>query len=188
MKNLVLGTLTLALVLPFHGRGDTISFDTSDSTGWTVTGGGAVNATPFVVEGFGNSSGPVISLTSDGANGGTFVTGGSLANFDGFWKATYTFFLPADAVNVQFNFSKFFGDDRAVMLLNGNLVSSTGIPSGRELQWVNGVRRWQSCSTLYIQVSLRLRLWNSGNRFCAGWDQQDRDSCQQHWHRSSSAP
>ena len=58
------------------------------------------------------------------------MTGGSLANFDGFWKATYTFFLPADAVNVQFNFSKFFGDDRAVMILNSNLVSSTGIPSG----------------------------------------------------------
>src|SRR5579859_6116291 len=68
---------------------DTISVDTLTAA-WTVSGGGATNATPFI-----NGSG--ISVTSNTFQTGTFVSGGSAANFDGFWTARLTFSLPGNA-------------------------------------------------------------------------------------------
>ena len=78
--------------------------------------------------------GPVISLTSDGGGLGDFVQGGSLANFDGYWTATYTFYVPANAINPVLEFTNFFADDRAVLKLNGTIISSTGaVPPGGSL-------------------------------------------------------
>jgi hypothetical protein len=81
-----------------------------------------------VVLGLANTGGqPVVSITSDVRETGTFLSGGSIANFTGFWTARFSFTLPSNAYDVQLNFSKLFGDDRVVMKLNGTIISSAGI-------------------------------------------------------------
>jgi hypothetical protein len=116
-------------------RAAIFTFDTSATAGWTATAGGAVNATPFAVTGFGNAGGQtVLSISSTGDGSGTFLAGGSIANFDGFWTARYSFSLPPGAVNVQLNYYNLFGDDRVVMKLNGTTISSAlAIPPGGSL-------------------------------------------------------
>jgi hypothetical protein len=108
----------------------TISFGTGSASGWQVTGGGAVNATPYVITQSDVSTG-LISLTSNGYGSGTFVSGGSAGNFGGFWTARYNFYLPANATGVSFHYSNFFADDRAVLKLNGNILNATGVPWGQ---------------------------------------------------------
>jgi hypothetical protein len=80
----------------------------SASGSWTVSGAGASNATPFIFPGGG------LSLTSNARRTGTFVDGAALANFNGFWSATLTFLLPANATNVSLTFSNLGADDRVV--------------------------------------------------------------------------
>ena len=99
----------------------TIYFSTSTITGWTVTTGGAIDATPYP---FGSE----LSVSSTGTGVGTFVAGGSWSAFDGFWTAQFTFFLPANASNVSLEFSDLYADDRAVLTLNGTTIGSAGIP------------------------------------------------------------
>ena len=128
MKVSTIVPLTVGLALPRYASALTVfSFDSSSAAGWTVTGGGAVNATPYVVTIFGNYS-PVLSVATTGNAAGTFLPGGSAANFDGFWIADYTFSLPANAVNVQFDYTKFFADGRGVLKLNGTIINSAGFP------------------------------------------------------------
>jgi hypothetical protein len=93
-----------------------LDFSSTDNSGWTVTGGGAVNV-PAMQN---------ISLTSNRISSGTFAAGGSAANFDGFWTADYKFFLPDNATNVALTFSNLFFDDRGVLTLNGVALASTG--------------------------------------------------------------
>ena len=83
---------------------------------WVITGAGASNA-PAYGSGW-------LSITSNGNRAGTFVSGGSLANFDGFWYAETSFFLPANATDVRLNFSGLEGDDRGVLELNGQIVGN----------------------------------------------------------------
>jgi hypothetical protein len=130
MKSFSLALIALSVLSPHASRGVTILFDTSSATGWTATGGGAVNVTPYVVANFGNYAYPVLSVTQFGNAPGAFLPGGSLANFSGFWIADYTFTLPGNAVNVQFNYSRFFADGRGVMKLNGTIIDSAGYPDG----------------------------------------------------------
>jgi hypothetical protein len=107
-------------------QGVSIYFDTTSSGGWAATAGGAFNATPYVVaNGFGGRS---VTITSSANNSGTFLPGGSLANFSGYWSVMYSFTLPANAANVQMSYSNFSIDDRGVLLLNGNIVDSVGLP------------------------------------------------------------
>lgn len=46
-------------------------------------------------------------------------------SFDGFWTATLTFTLPADATNVELSFSGLDVDDRGVLELNGTIIGNT---------------------------------------------------------------
>jgi len=97
------------------------NISTAATSGWTVSGGGAVGATPF-------SSGPdALSVTSDGTAQGTPVTGLSLASFDGYWVADYSFVLPPDATNPSLAISNFFADDRSILTLNGVVIANTGV-------------------------------------------------------------
>jgi hypothetical protein len=91
-----------------------------NAANWKITGAGATDATAFQV-----SDG--ISLTSNNFRTGTFVTGGSLAAFNGLWWADLQFFLPADATNVTLTFSGLAGDDREVLELNGTIIGNSGI-------------------------------------------------------------
>ena len=93
-----------------------IDVNTSNASNWFVTGAGATSATAFPFSGFGASG---ISLTSNGNRTGSFVSGGSLANFNGFWYADFPFTLPSNATDIALSFSGLFGDDRMVLQLNG---------------------------------------------------------------------
>jgi hypothetical protein len=95
---------------------ETITLDvgTGNPAIWTITGAGASNAPAYAS----------ISVTSNGLRDGTFVSGGSLAEFDGFWYADTSFFLPANATEVSLNFSGLGGDDRGVLELNGQIVGN----------------------------------------------------------------
>jgi len=110
----------------------TITLDTATAA-WTVSGGGATNATPF-------PDGSGISITSNTLQSGTFVTGGSAANFDGFWTASLQFFLPSNATNVALNFVNLANDDRGVLELNGTIIGSEGIfgPGAGQMTLVDG--------------------------------------------------
>ncbi|HEY3932209.1 MAG TPA: PEP-CTERM sorting domain-containing protein [Verrucomicrobiae bacterium] len=108
-------------ILTQQSKAQTIDFSTTTTAGWTVTAGGAINATPYP---FGSE----LSISSTGTGVGSFVSGGSWNAFDGFWTAQFAFFLPADASNVILNFSGMYADDRAVLTLNGIAIGSAGIP------------------------------------------------------------
>ncbi|MGD1089454.1 MAG: hypothetical protein ABR955_12130 [Verrucomicrobiota bacterium] len=95
------------LIFIQDSKAQTIDFSTTTTAGWTVTAGGATNATPYP---FGNE----LSISSTGTGIGSFVSGGSWSAFDGFWTAQFTFFLPANALNVSLNFSGMYADDRVV--------------------------------------------------------------------------
>src|SRR2546428_6208180 len=90
--------LVLALLACAVGHSDlgaaTLDFSTLTPASWTVTAGGAVNATPFP---FGGE----ISVTSTETSIGSFVPGGSFASFDGFWTAQYALFLPSGATSIS---------------------------------------------------------------------------------------
>src|SRR5205085_2410723 len=89
-----------------------INFSTTNTSGWLATAGGAVDATPY-------HDASSITITSNAFSNGTFLQGGSLANFDGFWTAKYVFTLPYGATNVVLNYSNLLSDDRVVLQLNG---------------------------------------------------------------------
>lgn len=120
-----------ALIVPNLVQATIYTFDTGTASEWSVTAGGAVNVQPYIynVPDPNQYVGNVITVTSTANGNGTFLPGGSIANYDGYWTAVYTFSLPANAANIVLNYSKFFADDRAVLMLNGNIIDSTGDPT-----------------------------------------------------------
>lgn len=86
---------------------------------WKITGAGAVSATSFQTNV--NRTG-AISLTSNAVRTGTIVPGGNLAAFNGFWYADRTFSLPQNASSISLSFLDLYGNDRAVLLLNGTII------------------------------------------------------------------
>jgi hypothetical protein len=114
----VLGSLLIGAAVCQPAAAGTINVNAVEPSNWLVTGAGATNATPFSVNGH-------LTITSTQTNSGTFISGGSLSNFDGFWTAIIAFTLPADASNVSLSFSSFQSDDRAVLELNP-LSNATG--------------------------------------------------------------
>jgi hypothetical protein len=88
---------------------------------WNITGAGATGSPAFQVAA--NGAGE-ISPTSNGFKDGTFVSGGSLAQFNGFWYADETFSLPSDASNVVLSFDSLYGNDRTVLELNGTIIGN----------------------------------------------------------------
>ena len=126
LKMLIFASAVMT-VITVHAQTD-LDFSTSNSNNWTVTAGNLVNATPFGVGGG-------ISITSNDSSpyyGGTPLPGLNLADFDGFWTATYTFSLPSGAANVSLNYSSLSVDDRVVLELNGAPIGDTGIYSPGE--------------------------------------------------------
>jgi MYXO-CTERM domain-containing protein len=108
--------VVLAAVSGPIAKADVIDIGTATAD-WKITGAGATSATPFhLADG--------LSITSNALWNGTFISGGSLAAFTGFWVAELDFTLPADAGNVALSFSNLFADDRVVLELNGNLIGN----------------------------------------------------------------
>ena len=125
MKNSILTMAILAPLLvamsPVKGGIITTYVGTqNDASSWLITGAGATAAPAF-------QDGNAISITSTGNQSGTFVTGGSLANFNGFWMASNQFSLPANATSTSLTFSGLNFDDRGVLELNGKVIGNTGL-------------------------------------------------------------
>lgn len=143
--NTLLKTTTLLIIrlcLPTNGNSQTysISVNTSTGTDWTVSAEGISGTAPYVVSAdLDTGQENLLSVTSDGVSDGSFLSGGSVANFDGFWVADYTFFLPANAIGISLNYGDFYADDRAVLELNGNIFDATGITYFGELNSVGGM-------------------------------------------------
>jgi hypothetical protein len=120
-------TAALCLVVEGPASATTLSLNTDGTTPWTVNvpGEGISGATPYLVGYSQNSFSQALSLTSNGNSGGTFVSGGSVGSFDGFWTLNYMFTLPSTASGLALNFSGLFADDRAVLELNGTMIGNT---------------------------------------------------------------
>jgi hypothetical protein len=101
----------------------TINVSGVEPSNWAVWGAGASDATPFEVNGH-------LTITNNQMESGTFLPGGTLASFDGFWYAEDTFSLPADAENISLSFSSFQSDDRAVLELNGVIIGNSSNGEG----------------------------------------------------------
>ncbi len=111
----------------------TINVSAVEPSTWAVWGAGASDATPFSVNGH-------LTITNNQMESGTFITGGTLSGFDGFWYAEETFTLPKDAANIALSFSSFQSDDRAVLELNGVIIgnSGNGAPGLGSMQFMDG--------------------------------------------------
>ncbi len=119
-SNLILRVVALLVLLCARSlSATTIDFSTTTASNWLATAGGATNVPAWQL-------GTHISITSNAFSTGTFLPGGAIANFDGFWTATYSFSLPANATNVTLVYSNIVADDRAVLLLNGNAIGAAG--------------------------------------------------------------
>jgi hypothetical protein len=95
----------------------------NNAPNWLVTGAGTVTS-PAI------QRGAEITLTSDGHRDGTFLEGGSLADFNGFWYADNVFSIPANATDVSLTFSGLEGDDRVVLELNAVPIGDFFIHGG----------------------------------------------------------
>ena len=91
-----------------------------NSSSWQVTGAGASQSPAFPYGGQQQE----ISITNNGGQFGTFVQGGSLANFNGLWYADRTFSLPAGVTAASLTFSGLQADNRAVLTLNGSIIGN----------------------------------------------------------------
>jgi len=115
--------LGLLACVPHLARATTVALGTNNGnfTSWKITGAGATNAT---AEQYGGGPTAAISITDNNLSSGTFITGGSAANFDGYFVATNTFNIPSDAtgISLAWNFIEAGSDDRAVVELNGHIL------------------------------------------------------------------
>jgi hypothetical protein len=112
---------------------NTIGFDTLNAHAglWQITAYASVwpgfaNTTSGAAFASGTDS---ISPSSNGYASGTYVGGMNRTNFlfDGFWTASYTFYLPAEAYNVSLAFQQLMGDDRVVLQLNGTTIGRAAL-------------------------------------------------------------
>jgi hypothetical protein len=94
---------------------------TGNAAQWLITGAGATAAPAFQTAA--NHTGE-ISITGNGFRTGTFVSGGTLAAFNGFWFADATFTLPPNASDVALTFDSLYGNDRVVLQLNGAIIGN----------------------------------------------------------------
>ena len=110
---------TLFLV-PGRAAGQSLDLGTAgNAANWFITGAGATASPAFQVA----ANGPgEISLTSNALPDGIFVGGGSLAKFNGCWYADEFFSVPSYASNVRLAFDSLYGNDRAVLTLNGTII------------------------------------------------------------------
>jgi hypothetical protein len=122
-------TAALCLAVEEPAFAATLSLTTDGTTPWTVSvpGESISGATPYLIGYSHGMFSQALSVTSNGSAGGTFVDGGSVGNFDGFWTLNYTFNLPSTASGIILNFSGLFADDRDVLELNGTMIGNTDL-------------------------------------------------------------
>lgn len=101
----------------------TINVTTTAPTGWTVSSSGISNVVPYIY--YNNSLSQIgISVSSTGNGNGFFLLDTNLSYFDGYWTASYAFYLPPTATNVVLNYSNLGFDDAGVLFLNTNAIDA----------------------------------------------------------------
>ena len=127
----VLFLASIVVALPQPVVADTISTDlgTDNAANWLATVGGGGGGTPFLLGTslYGTPT-PLVSITSNGVEGGQWLPGSSNGTFNGFWYADQIFTIPANATNISLSFSNLWGDDRVVLELNGVIVGDRPNP------------------------------------------------------------
>ena len=131
--------ISIAILLAAAGvtaRANSIDVSTGTAN-WTVSLPiESVSAvTPF---GAGGGDGSNLCLSNTCGAGGTWVTGGGVAGFDGFWTAQLTFTIPAGATGVTLTYPAFTVDDRAVLELNGVIFASGSSAGMGEMELTDG--------------------------------------------------
>jgi len=191
---IIAAALASGVLLPTHfAAGATINVGTSNNaSSWLITGAGATGVPAFQTSA--NHAGE-ISLTRDAFPSGSFLSGGSLAAFNGFWFADLTFVLPVNAEGATLAFDHLYGNDRAVLQLNGttigdaNYYGTTGpgvmrYPGGsNDVAYTFTGRTSGTVSSGFLPGTntLRLVVNNTGQvplsaatfRFVASWDGTD---------------
>jgi len=104
----------------------TLDVGTASAGNWLITGAGAVAAPSYNPSDLPGT----ISITSNGNSTGTFVSGASLADFNGFWYADSLFTIPSNATGVTLSFSRLLADDRVVLQLNGTDIGDYLLSTG----------------------------------------------------------
>jgi len=128
---------TSAMAAPATTTVSKIVSTTQTNDPWTVyevsaNGTGSLISAPAqfygVQSGYPTGSYPTISLPT------------AWTDNDGFWYATTTFTLPANATKPTLAIASLFADDRVVVELNGNIVASTGFnsPGAGEMVFSDG--------------------------------------------------
>ena len=113
---------SVLISLSDSAAGATITLGTTaNAANWLITGGGATAVPAFQTSA--NHAGE-ISPTSTALSSGSFLSGGSLAAFNGFWFADRTFTLPGNALGISLNFNGLYGNDRVVLELNGTIIGN----------------------------------------------------------------
>ena len=118
--------ISIAIVLSLRDAAEAASLyvgTQANALNWFITGAGATQSQALPYGGLQDE----ISITNTGTSIGTFISGGSLANFNGFWMANLQFFLPANATSVSLSFSGLKADDRAVLELNGAVIGNDAL-------------------------------------------------------------
>jgi len=97
---------------------------------WRITANGGTNVPPYRV--YANfymalpNGTDVISPFSTMDISGSYLQGQDKALFNGYWCASLSFFLPANAFDVSLAYANWYVDDRAVLLLNDQIIDSVG--------------------------------------------------------------
>jgi hypothetical protein len=107
----VAGAAVLALLTGASAA--TINVSTSNTTAWEVDVPSLSIANATALSGY--TIGDISPFPEGNGSG-----------YDGFWVASYTFTLPADATGVSLDFSGLNADDRGVLELNGTIIGDAG--------------------------------------------------------------
>jgi hypothetical protein len=123
MTHLFRSAIALAFFSTTAFSSTVIDLGTSNVGNWSITGAGATGAAALA-----NTTVPgTISITTNSKQDGTFLAGGSLGAFNGFWYADFMFALPGNAINIILNFSALTADDRVVLQLNGTDIGNEAV-------------------------------------------------------------
>ena len=103
-----------------------IPISTSNTNQWLVSATGVTNAVPFryvdYFQGIGISP---VTYTSGLMEAG-YLNGQDPAMFDGYWTASFSFYVPTTAAGAFLVLNNIYCDDRGIVLLNGDTIYSCG--------------------------------------------------------------
>src|ERR1700743_1453512 len=117
MKARFFAVLLFSLAGAISGFADHFTFpiDTGIQSQWVLNAKGATNALPYLYSDGSPTQQVGLSVSSQGSGSGISLNGSDVSAFDGFWTATYAFYLPPKATNAVITFTNLGFDDAGVL-------------------------------------------------------------------------